>query len=326
MDDYVLVTRQIFGETIAYLKESFEVVDNQEDKILSADELCRLMGNALGVQTSTNDRIDGPLLDKCPKLKVVSNTAVGYDNIDVAACTERGVMVTNTPGVLDETVADYAMALVLSATRKIPQGERYLRGKKWTKNSLTFPLSRDVFGSTFGFMGFGRIGQAIAKRALSFNGRIIYHCRNRVSTSLEEKYQATFVTKTELLSSADIVVLILPHTDDTHHLIGRDELTIMKKSATLVNMARGGIVDDSALIEALQEGDIYAAGLDVYENEPHLHPGFLGLDNVVLSPHLGSATIHTRQGMAMRAATNLVAALSDGNPPDLVNPECLKMT
>ena len=324
MDDYVLVTRQIFGETIAYLKESFEVVDNQEDKILSADELCRLMGNALGVQTSTNDRIDGPLLDKCPKLKVVSNTAVGYDNIDVAACTKRGVMVTNTPGVLDETVADYAMALVLSATRKITQGERYLREKKWKKNSLTYPLSRDVNGGTFGFMGFGRIGQAIAKRALSFDGKVIYHCRNRVPPSIEKKYQATFVSKRELLCSADIVVLILPHTDETHHLIAEDELNIMKESATLVNMARGGIVDDAALIRALREGDIYAAGLDVYEDEPNFNPGFLELDNVVLSPHLGSATITTRQGMAMRAATNLVAALSNGNPPDLVNPECLK--
>ncbi len=324
MEDYVLVTRRVFRETIDYLKENFKVVDNQKDTILSGEKLRKLMRDAVGVQSSTNDIIDGPLLDKCKKLKVVCNTAVGYDNIDVAACTKRGVMVTNTPGVLNETVADYAMALVLSATRKIPQGERYLRQKKWKKNSLTYPLSRDVSGGTFGFMGFGRIGQAIAKRALSFDGKVIYHCRNRIPPSQEKKYQAAFVSKTELLSSSDIVVLILPHTNETHHLIGADELNIMKRSATLVNMARGGIVDDAALIRALREGDIYAAGLDVYEDEPNLNPGFLELDNVVLSPHLGSATINTRQEMAMRAATNLVAALSNGDPPDLVNPECLK--
>lgn len=321
MKKHILVTREVFDETISYLKGHFEVESNQEDRSFSRDELiARLQGKA-GVQTASSDRIDGELLDRCPDLRAVCNTAVGYNNIDVDACTKRGIMVTNTPGVLTDSVADLSMGLVIATCRRMTEGEAYLRAGQWKGSHLKQMLGQDVHGATLGILGFGRIGQAIARRARGFDMKVLYHSRHRQEPGVEAALAATYVGKEELLRQADIVLLILPYTPETHHYIGARELSMMKRSAVLVNMARGGIVDDAALVEALKNGTIWAAGLDVYENEPRVNPGLLELTNVVLTPHIASATTPTRQAMAMTAARNLVAALSGEPPPNLLNPD-----
>jgi glyoxylate/hydroxypyruvate/2-ketogluconate reductase len=316
----VLVTREVFDETIDALKGHFEVESNQSDHLHSRDELIARLQDKDGVQTASSDRIDGELLERCPALRAVCNTAVGFNNIDVDACTRRGVMVTNTPGVLTESVADYSMAMILATCRRMTEGEAQLRAGQWKGTYLKHMLGRDAHGATLGIFGLGRIGQAIAKRARGFDMKILYHTRSRAAADIERSLGASYASKTELLRSADIVLLILPYSPETHHFIGAAELALMRRSAVLVNMARGGIVDDAALIEALKSRTIWAAGLDVYENEPKLNPGFLQLTNVVLSPHIASATEATRQAMAMTAAKNLIAALNGETPPNLLNP------
>jgi glyoxylate reductase len=318
----VVVTREVFDETIEYLEQHFSVVSNQQDRLYTRSELVNLLSGADGMQSSSSDPVDEELLKHCPTIKAVCNTAVGYNNIDVAACTRRGVMVTNTPGVLDDSVADYAIGLMIATCRRMGEGERYLRAGKFKATYLKQTLGHDVHGATLGIIGFGRIGQAIARRAGGFDMNILYHTRNRVSANVEEELRARYVGKDELLAQSDIVMLILPYMADTHHYIGAPELAAMKPSAVLVNMARGGIVDDAALVDALKSKTIWAAGLDVYENEPNVNPGFLELENVVLSPHIASASEPTRRAMAMTAARNLVAALSGEVPPNLINPEC----
>jgi gluconate 2-dehydrogenase len=254
----------------------------------------------------------------------VCNTAVGYNNIDVDACTRRGVIVTNTPGVLDDSVADYAIGLMIATCRRMGEGERYLRAGQWKTTYLKQTLGRDVHGATLGLIGFGRIGRAIARRARGFDMSILYHTRHRVDEKYERELGARHVSRDELLKQADVVMLILPYTPQTHHFIGAPELAMMKSSAVLINMARGGIVDDAALVDALKAKTIWAAGLDVYENEPKLDRRFVELENVVLSPHIASASEPTRRAMAMTAARNLVAALSGEVPPNLVNPDYRK--
>ncbi|HZP93114.1 MAG TPA: D-glycerate dehydrogenase [Burkholderiales bacterium] len=321
MDKKVLVTREVFDETIEELKRHFEVESNQSDRLFSRDELIARLQCKDGVQTASSERIDGELLDRCPTVRAVCNTAVGFNNIDVEACTRRGVMVTNTPGVLTESVADYSMAMILATCRRMTEGEQQLRAGEWKGTYLKHMLGHDVHHATLGIFGLGRIGQAIARRARGFDMQILYHNRSRAAPEVERSLGVIYVSKDELLRRADIVLLILPYTPETHHFIGAKELASMKPSAVLVNMARGGIVDDAALIEALGNETIWAAGLDVYENEPKLHPGFLRLKNVVLSPHIASATEATRRAMAMTAAKNLVAALSGQVPPNLLNPD-----
>jgi gluconate 2-dehydrogenase len=320
----IIVTREIFDDAVALLGQHFSVISNQQDQIIKADALVDMLQGAHGIQTQTSDRIDGAFLDKCPTIKAVCNTAVGYNNIDVDACTQRGVMVTNTPGVLDDSVADYAVGLMIATCRRMCEGDRYLRAGSFKGTYLKQTLSKDVHGATLGIFGFGRIGKTIASRVRGFDMNIIYHTRNRVAADIEQKYGARYVEKKELLQQSDIVLLILPLTEDTRHYIGANELALMKSSAVLVNMARGGIVDDAALIDALKNGTIWAAGLDVYENEPNFERGFLELENVVLSPHIASASEPTRRAMSMTAAKNLVAALGTGEPPNLVNPDYRK--
>jgi len=319
----VLVTREIFDGTIAYLAQTFEVTGNRQDVLWSADQLAQRLQGMDGVQTSSSDKVDAALLDRCPSLRAVCNTAVGYNNIDVVACTERGILVTNTPGVLTDSVADYSMAMVLATCRRMIEGEKYLRNGEWKLTFLKQMLGQEVHHSTLGIMGFGRIGQAIARRARGFDMNILYHSRARVATPIESSLGVRYVSKDELLRTSDIVLLILPYTADTHHYIGATELSVMKPSAVLVNMARGGIVDDAALIAALKARTIWAAGLAVYENEPRFNPEFLKLDNVVLSPHIASATEATRRAMSDTAARNLVGALTTGNPPNLLNPDAV---
>ena len=320
----IVITREIFDDAVEYLEQHFSVVSNQQDHVFAQDEMVEMLQGVDGVQTASSDHVDDEFLGKCPTLKAICNTAVGYNNIDVDACTRRGVIVTNTPGVLSDSVADYAIGLMIATCRRMCEGERYLRAGEFKATYLKQTLGHDVHGATLGLFGFGRIGQTIAKRASGFDMNIIYHTRNRVAPDIEKKYAVRFVDKQELLRQSDVVLLILPYSQDTHHYIGADELALMKPSAVLANMARGGIVDDAALIAALKSGTIWAAGLDVYENEPRLNPGFLELENVVLSPHIASSSEPTRRAMSMTAAKNLVAALSSGEPPNLVNPDYRK--
>lgn len=325
MKPKVLVTREVFDETLEYLREHCDVEDNQQDVALAPDALAQRLGDKDGVVCSLTDRIDAPLISKCQKLKVVANIAVGYNNIDVAACTARGIMATNTPGVLDDSTADLAWTLMLGAARRITEVERYIRNGDWKGWRLKQWLGVDVHHATLGIIGMGRIGQAIARRAAGFEMRVLYHNRRRVAEEIELAARATWVSLDVLLRQADFVVLQVPYSKETHHLIGAAELGKMKPTAILINSTRGGVVDDAALIDALRNGTLRAAGLDVFENEPNLNRGFLELDNVVLAPHVGSSTEATRRAMAMTAAKNAVAALTGGQPPNLVNPEAQRL-
>jgi len=324
MKPTVLVTREVFDETLAFLAQHCEVESNQEDRAFDPETLARRLADKDGVMCALTDRIDDKLLARCPRLKAVANIAVGYNNIDLPACTARGVMATNTPGVLDDSTADLAWALILGAARRLTELERRVRAGEWTGWRLKQWLGIDVHHATLGIFGMGRIGQAIARRAAGFEMKVVYHNRRRLAADIERRLGGTYVTQDELLRQADFVVLQVPYSPETHHMIGARELKLMKPTAVLINSTRGGVVDDAALIAALRSGVIRAAGLDVFENEPRLNPEFLRLDNVVLMPHIGSSTEATRRAMAMTAAQNLVAALTGGKPPNLLNPEAKK--
>ncbi len=321
MKPKILVTREVFDDVLGYLRQHFEVTSNQDDVQLDPERLAGLAADKDGLMTALTERVDEALLSRGPKIKAVCNIAVGYNNIDVAACTRRGVMVTNTPGVLDESTADLAWALILATARRVTEAEAYLRNGEWKRWYLKQMLGADVHGATLGIIGMGRIGQAVARRAAGFEMKVIYHNRSRLDPETEDRIGATYTNKEQLLEQSDFVVLQVPYSAGTHHLIGEADLKRMKPTAILVNTARGGVVDDAALVKALKDGTIRAAGLDVFENEPALNPGFLDLRNVVLLPHIGSSTESTRRAMAMTAARNLVAALTGGSPPNLVNAE-----
>ena len=325
----VLITRATFPDIADRLREHFDVSDNPADTVWNPTELIARLHGKSGMMSTGTERIDTALLDTCPQLKAVCNIGVGYNNIDVAACTARGVLVTNTPDVLTETTADLGFALMMAAARRLSESERFLRRGAWTKGCVHDELiGGDVFGSTLGILGMGRIGQAIARRgALGFGMRVIYHNRSRLAPDLEAESRARWVDKDTLLKESDHLVLILSYSPASHHAIGAEELAQMKPTATLTNIARGGIVDDAALVEALRAGTIAAAALDVYENEPQLNPALLDLPNVVLTPHIGSASVNTRRAMAALTADNLIAALGKGpnagHPPTPVNPVVL---
>jgi glyoxylate/hydroxypyruvate/2-ketogluconate reductase len=318
----ILVTRAVFPEVIKRLEQHFEVESNQDDRILTAAELAQRVRDKDGIFATPSERITAEVLGASPALKAVCNMAVGYNNIDVAAATRAGIMVTNTPDVLNETTADFAWALLLATARRVTESEHWLRAGKWTKWRFDTFLGADIHGATLGIIGMGRIGQAIARRSTGFDMQVIYHNRSRLAPELEARANnARYVGKEELLRTADHVMLVLPYSPQTHHTVGARELVLMKPTATLVNIARGGIVDDAALIETLRAGRIAAAGLDVFENEPAFDPAFLTLSNVVLTPHIASASEPTRRAMANCAADNLIAALTGGTPPNILNPE-----
>jgi gluconate 2-dehydrogenase len=320
MKPKILVTREVFDETLAFLAQHCEVEANQKDLAFDPDTLARKVSDKDGMMCALTDRVDAALLERCTRLKVVANIAVGYNNIDLGACTARGIMATNTPGVLDDSTADLAWALMLGAARRLTELERRVRAGEWTGWRLKQWLGVDVHHAVLGIFGMGRIGQVIAKRAAGFEMKVIYHNRKRLSAAQEQPINATYVSKDDLLKQADFIVLQVPYSPETHHMIGATELKRMKPTAILINSTRGGVVDDAALIEALKAGVIRAAGLDVFENEPKLNPEFLTLDNVVLLPHIGSSTEATRRAMAMTAAKNAVAALKGDVPPNLLNP------
>ncbi|RZL39013.1 MAG: D-glycerate dehydrogenase [Rubrivivax sp.] len=322
----VLVARRAPAAVIAGLFARFDVDWHQGEAPLPPAELrARLQGKA-GAYITGTERITAELLDACPGLRVVSTMSVGYNHIDLAACTARRVLVTNTPDVLTETTADLGFALLMAAARRMSEGERLLRDGQWKSWGWDFLAGADVHGSTLGILGMGRIGQAIARRGrFGFNMKVAYHNRSRLPAEAEAELGARYLGKDELLRHADHLVLVLPYSAESHHAIAAAELALMKPTATLVNIARGGIVDEDALAAALREGRLGAAGLDVFEGEPKVNPALLGLPNIVLTPHIGSATMPTRIAMAQLAADNLAAALTGNPPPTPLNPEVLPL-
>ena len=325
----VWVSRPIFPEVVDRLREHVEVLAEPVDRVRDAAQLKAILAEVDGAVLGLSDRIDASVLEGNRRLKVVANLGVGYNNLDLTALTAAGVVASNTPEVLNESVADYAWALLLAASRKVGAAERWLRAGHW-QGGMRFDdwLGVDVHGKTLGILGMGRIGQAIARRGAGFDMRVIYHNRSRLDTSLEQACQARYVDKASLLAQADHLVLVLPYTAQNHHALGAAELAAMKPSAVLVNVARGGIVDDGALAVALAEGRLAAAALDVFEGEPALHSALLNLENVVLSPHIASASEQTRRAMAQLAVDNVLAVLGHGayagRPPSALNPEVLK--
>ncbi|MEY3418451.1 MAG: hypothetical protein RJA46_222 [Pseudomonadota bacterium] len=321
----ILVARAIFPEALAKLEESYEVRSNQSDKILTPEELKKALSEVEGALVAGSERIDASALAQAKNLKVVANISVGYNNFDVPAITAAGVMATNTPDVLTDTTADFGFALLMATARRITESEHWVRAGKWDQWSIVNnPLGMDLHHSTVGIIGMGRIGQGIAKRALGFGMKVIYHNRSHLSDADEKSCGANYVSKEELLRTADHVVLVLPYTAQNHHTIGAAEIAMMKPSATLINIARGGIVDDAALAQALQSKKIFAAGLDVFEGEPQVHPELLKCSNIVLAPHIASATEKTRRAMVDLAVENLRAALDGKRPPSLINAEVFK--
>lgn len=322
MKPKILVARATFPDVIERLQQQFDVEANQEDIIFSPAELHAKMQGKDAVVITSSEKLSAEVIAANSHLKAICNVAVGYNNIDVAAATRAGIMVTNTPDVLNQTTADYAWTLLMANARRVSESEHWLRAGNWKNWRFDSFLGADIHGTTLGILGMGRIGQAIARRSMGFDMNVIYHNRSRLKPEEEaHANNARYVSKEELLRTADHLILVLPYSAQTHHIIGAAELALMKPTATLVNIARGGIVDDVALIAALREHRIASAGLDVFENEPALHPDFLTLSNVVLTPHIGSGSEKTRRAMADCASANLVAALSGQQPPNLINPE-----
>ena len=316
----VVITRGIFPEVVDALRSRFEVVHNDDDRPWPAEELATRMQGASGAMATVMDKFDEPLLARCPQLKVISNIAVGYNNIDVPACTRRRIRVTNTPGVLDDTTADLTWSLLMAAARRISEADAYVRRGDWKiAFGVQYFLGQDIHHATLGIIGMGRIGQAVARRARGFDMRVIYHNRSRLPGDEEKRLGAQWVERDALLAQADFVVVMAPYSPATHHLVGAAEIAKMKPTAILVNSARGGVVDDAALAAALKEKRIAGAGLDVFEGEPKLNPGFAKLPNVVLTPHIGSASRATRVVMCNLAAANMTAVLEGREPQNPVN-------
>ncbi len=320
----VLVARAVFPEVIQRLQQHFEVDSNQGDDVLTREQLVQRLQGKAGAFTTGSEYIDAAVLQACPALKICANMAVGYNNFDVDAMTARGVLATNAPDVLTETTADFGFALLMATARRMTESEHFLRAGKWRKWSFDLFAGSDIHGSTLGILGMGRIGQGIARRGShGFGMNVIYHNRSRLDAAVEAQCMARYVSKEELLKTSDHLVLVLPYSASSHHAIGAAELALMKPTANLINIARGGIVDDAALAVALREKQIAAAGLDVFEGEPTVHPDLLALPNVVLTPHIASATIPTRLAMANLAADNLIGFLIDNKPLTPLNPSVL---
>lgn len=317
----VLVSRAIFPEIITKLEEHFEIESNQADEIWSKAQLAARLRGKVGMFSTSSERIDAEVLAACPGLKICASMAVGYNNFDLDAMTAAGVLGTNAPDVLTETTADFGFALLMATARRVTESEHFLRAGKWEKWSFDMFAGSDIHGATLGIIGMGRIGQGVARRgAHGFGMKVIYHNRSRLDANLEAECTARYVSKEELLKTADHVVLVVPYSAASHHTIGAPELALMKSTATLVNIARGGIVDDAALAVALREKRIAAAGLDVFEGEPKVHPDLLTVPNVVLTPHIASSTVPTRKAMAHLAADNLIGYLTQNKPLTPLNP------
>jgi glyoxylate reductase len=324
MKPRVLVTRPLPAEALGPLADHCELHVHSADAPLQPEQLAEACRNADGL-VACGVRVSAEVLQQAAKLRVVANVGVGYDNIDVAACTARRIVVTNTPGVLSDTTADLAFALLMAVARRTVEGDRFVREGRWQHWEWGRLWGADIFGKTLGLYGFGRIGQAMARRGRGFAMRILYHARHRAPRAVESELSAEYVTSERLLREADFLSLHVPLTSETHHLIGAGELAQMKPRAFLINTARGKVVDEEALVQALKTRRIAGAGLDVFEHEPRVHPELLKMDNVVLLPHAGSATAETRTKMAKLAVENLLAALEGRRPPNIVNPDVMEV-
>jgi glyoxylate reductase len=319
MKPKVLVTHRLLPEAIDYLNEHVDIEIGSQESILTKEEILEKVKDKEGILPLLTAPIDKDVIEAAPKLKIIANCAVGYDNIDIECARKKGIMVTNTPGVLTETTADLTWALIFAVARRIPQADAFARAKKYLGWELDLFLGKEITGKCLGIIGMGRIGKAVAQRAQAFQMKIIYTDPKELSEEDRQKYDGSCVPLDELLRTADIVTVHTTLSPQTHHLISREKLRLMKKDAILVNVSRGPVVDELALAEALEEGQIWAAGLDVYEREPEIEERLLTLNNVVLLPHIGSATYETRLKMAKMAAKNLIQGLSGQKPDNLVS-------
>jgi len=318
MKPEVLVTRELLPEAMEFLRGQMSIEVGASDRNLAHAELLVKAADKKGLLTTLADVIDREVIDRAPELKIIANCAVGYNNIDLAYARLKGVLVTNTPGVLTETTAELMLALILAVLRRIPQADRLTRAGGFKGWALDFWLGKDLSGARLGILGFGRIGRAVARRASAFDAKILYYDPVRLTLNLEKSYKASYLPLDDLLKTADILTIHASLTPQTYHLISRERLLLMKKDAILINVARGPIVDERALAEALAMGKLWGAGLDVYEREPEIEKQLLTLDNVVLLPHIGSATYATRLRMAMTAGRNLIQGMHGERPDNLI--------
>jgi len=321
MKPKIYVTRRIPQPGLDILAEVFEVEVNPYDRVVTREELIAGVKGKDALLCLLTDKIDAEVMDAEPRLKVIANYAVGFDNVDVTAATRRGIPVTNTPGVLTDTTADLAFTLLLATARRVVEADKFMRGGRYQGWAPMLLLGQDIHHKTLGIVGFGRIGQAVAERASGFHMRILYSDARRASGEVENKYNAEFRELADLLRESDFISLHVPLTESTYHLISDEEFDLMKKTAILVNTSRGPVVDEKALVRALKAGKIAGAGLDVYEREPECEPELKELDNVIIVPHIASASVETRTKMATMAAENAVAVIRGEVPPNLVNPE-----
>jgi glyoxylate reductase len=323
MKPKVLVTRRLAPDAMALLQEKFDAQFNPYDRLLNREEFLEMVRGKEGLLPLLTEQVDAEVMEECgPQLKVIANHAVGFNNIDIAEATARGIAVTNTPGVLTDTTADLAMALLLAVSRRIVESDAFARAGNYRGWDPLLLLGTDVHHKTLGLLGFGRVGFALAKRAFGFGMRILYYDVRRADLETEREVEAEFMDKEALLTHADFISIHVPLMPQTKQFIGTREFSMMKPTAYIINTARGEVIDEEALVEALKSGRIAGAGLDVFEREPLIHPALIKMDNVVLLPHIGSASIETRTKMGMMATENLIVALIDGKrPPNCLNPE-----
>ena len=324
MKNHVLVTKRIYPEAVELLKQHAEVDYVDSDDGLSAEELARRLRGKQAVVSQLTDRFDAAAIEGLEGVRSISNVAVGFDNIDVAAATRKGILVTNTPDVLTDTTADFAFALLMATARRVVEGHHYVHSGQWRKWYIDLLVGHDIHHRAMGIFGMGRIGQAMAKRAGGFSMRVLYHDAMRAPADLEKSLNLEFASAEDLLRQSDFVSLHVPLLPETRKMIGPAQLRIMKPTAILVNTSRGPVVDEAALAEALSRKTIAGAGLDVFEQEPAVHPLLLKLENVVLAPHIASASIDTRRNMSLMAAENALAVLAGKRPPNLLNPEAAR--
>jgi len=329
MKQRILITRQLFPDVVDHLREYFDVTVNDGPRY-SSEQLHAAMHDMDGVMVAGGERIDDTVVRGLPRLKAVCVSAAGYNNVDVAALTRAGIVGTNSPGPADETVADFTWGLMIATARKMVEAAHWVEQGQWKSSSGSRWFGANLCDKTLGIVGMGRIGQAIARRAIGFRMKVVYHNRRRLEQAVEAEVRAEYRTKDHLLQEADYIVLAMPFTQENYHLIGDRELRLMRASAMLFNIARGGLIDEAALATALKENRIAGAGLDVFEGEPAIHPGLLGLPNAVLAPHIAGGTAEAQHGLAALAAENLIAALglgpNAGKPPSVFNPEVLNRT